>query len=121
MSIFNSEVLVGAPVGLTKVNGRSRFAGLKTYLSFRFAMNSSIDTLSKSTKSAFPYSRLSCSAILPFVSSSFYLSFLETRGKYFFSTSCFEVPTKGEHWRASAEHLLNGQLCGRYSFLCYHV
>lgn len=41
----------------------------RTYLSFRFAMNSSIDTLSKSTKSAFPNSRLSCSAMTRPVSS----------------------------------------------------
>lgn len=34
------------------------------YLSFKLAMKSSIDTLSKSTKSAFPYSRLSCSAMI---------------------------------------------------------
>lgn len=64
------------------------------YLSFRLVMNSSMDTLSKSTKSAFPNSRLSCSAmLLPFLS-------LELAGEIFLPT-CFEVPAEGEHWRAS--------------------
>lgn len=41
----------------------SRPSAGRAYLSFRLAMNSSMDTLSRRTKSAFPNSGLSCSAM----------------------------------------------------------
>lgn len=48
-------------------NSAVKVSHCSAYLSLRLARNSSKDTLSRRTKSAFPNSKLSCSAIMRFV------------------------------------------------------